>query len=95
MLDAWYVDHWSPALDLKIIWHTVAALRRDEVPVRVDELQHPARGAGREPCLNPPVRSGSEFHWDPAALLSTEQSGGPMPWLPPGHVLCSRRVAGR
>ena len=37
-LDRWYVDHWSPALDLKIIWQTVATLRRDEVPVRVDEL---------------------------------------------------------
>ena len=31
VLDAWYVDHWSPALDLKIIWHTAAALRRDEL----------------------------------------------------------------
>ena len=31
VLDSWYVDHWSPALDLKIIWHTAAALRRDEL----------------------------------------------------------------
>ena len=31
VLDSWYVDHWSPALDLKIIWRTAAALRRDEL----------------------------------------------------------------
>ena len=38
VLDRWYVDHWSPALDLRILWRTVATLRRDEAPVRVDEL---------------------------------------------------------
>jgi sugar transferase EpsL len=38
VLDRWYVDHWSPALDLKILWRTVATLRRDEAPVHVDEL---------------------------------------------------------
>jgi lipopolysaccharide/colanic/teichoic acid biosynthesis glycosyltransferase len=38
VLDRWYVDNWSPALDLKILWRTVATLHRDEVPVRVDEL---------------------------------------------------------
>ncbi|HEV8175370.1 MAG TPA: sugar transferase [Actinoplanes sp.] len=37
-LDRWYVDNWSPALDLKILWRTVSTLRRDECPVRVDEL---------------------------------------------------------
>ncbi|AGZ40615.1 sugar transferase [Actinoplanes friuliensis] len=37
-LDRWYVDHWSPALDLRIIWRTVATLHRDEAPVHVDEL---------------------------------------------------------
>jgi lipopolysaccharide/colanic/teichoic acid biosynthesis glycosyltransferase len=37
-LDRWYIDHWSPALDLKIIWQTFTSLNRDEVPVRVDEL---------------------------------------------------------
>jgi lipopolysaccharide/colanic/teichoic acid biosynthesis glycosyltransferase len=37
-LDRWYVDHWSPALDLRILWRTVATLRRDEAPVHVDEL---------------------------------------------------------
>jgi lipopolysaccharide/colanic/teichoic acid biosynthesis glycosyltransferase len=37
-LDRWYVDNWSPALDLKILWRTVATLRRDDSPVRVDEL---------------------------------------------------------
>ena len=38
VLDSWYVEHWSPALDLRILWRTVATLHRDEVPVRVDEL---------------------------------------------------------
>jgi lipopolysaccharide/colanic/teichoic acid biosynthesis glycosyltransferase len=37
-LDRWYVDHWSPALDLKILWRTFATLHRDEAPVRVDTL---------------------------------------------------------
>jgi lipopolysaccharide/colanic/teichoic acid biosynthesis glycosyltransferase len=37
-LDRWYVDHRSPALDLRIIWRTVATLHRDEAPVHVDEL---------------------------------------------------------
>jgi sugar transferase EpsL len=47
-LDRWYVDHWSPALDLRIIWRTVATLQRDEVPVRVDDLNiQRAQGAGR------------------------------------------------
>ena len=30
---------------------------------------------------------GSEFHWDPAALLSAEQGGGPADWLPARHEL--------
>ena len=48
-LDAWYVDNWSPALDLRILWRTFATLRRDEVPVHVDQLniQRAARDAGR------------------------------------------------
>ena len=37
-LDRWYVDHWSPALDLRILWRTFATLHRDEAPVHVDEL---------------------------------------------------------
>ena len=37
-LDRWYVDHRSVALDLRILWRTVATLRREEVPVHVDEL---------------------------------------------------------
>jgi len=37
-LDRWYVDHWSPALDLRILWRTAATLRREEAPVHVDEL---------------------------------------------------------
>jgi lipopolysaccharide/colanic/teichoic acid biosynthesis glycosyltransferase len=36
-LDRWYVDHRSPALDLRILWRTVATLRREEAPVHVDE----------------------------------------------------------
>ncbi|MET0415441.1 MAG: sugar transferase [Actinoplanes sp.] len=38
VLDRWYVDHWSPALDLRIVWRTVVTLRRDEAPVHVDDL---------------------------------------------------------
>ena len=38
VLDRWYVDHWSPALDLRILWWTVASVRRGEPPVHVDEL---------------------------------------------------------
>ncbi len=38
VLDRWYVDHWSPALDLRIIWRTLVTLRRDEAPVHVDDL---------------------------------------------------------
>jgi sugar transferase EpsL len=37
-LDSWYVENWSPALDLKVLWRTVATLRRDECPVHVDEF---------------------------------------------------------
>jgi hypothetical protein len=35
----------------------------------------------------PPREVGSEFHWDPAALLSDEQGGGPADWLPARHEL--------
>ncbi len=38
ILDRWYVDHWSPALDLRIIARTVTDLRRGEPPVHVDTL---------------------------------------------------------
>jgi lipopolysaccharide/colanic/teichoic acid biosynthesis glycosyltransferase len=38
VLDRWYVDNWSPALDLRIIWRTLTSLHRDEPPVHVDEL---------------------------------------------------------
>jgi lipopolysaccharide/colanic/teichoic acid biosynthesis glycosyltransferase len=48
VLDRWYVDHWSPALDLRILWRTATSLHRDDVPVRVDELNiQRAREAGR------------------------------------------------
>ncbi|GAB2614841.1 sugar transferase [Paractinoplanes abujensis] len=38
ILDRWYVDHWSPLLDLRIIARTVTDLRRGEPPVHVDTL---------------------------------------------------------
>ena len=38
ILDRWYVDNWSPALDLRIVWRTFADLRRGEPPVHVDTL---------------------------------------------------------
>jgi lipopolysaccharide/colanic/teichoic acid biosynthesis glycosyltransferase len=48
VLDRWYVDHWSPALDLRILWRTATTLQRDDVPVRVDELNiERTREAGR------------------------------------------------
>jgi lipopolysaccharide/colanic/teichoic acid biosynthesis glycosyltransferase len=47
-LDRWYVDNWSPVLDLRIIWRTVTTLHRDEAPVHVDELNiQRARDLGR------------------------------------------------
>jgi lipopolysaccharide/colanic/teichoic acid biosynthesis glycosyltransferase len=38
ILDRWYVDNWSPLLDLKIIWRTFTSLSRGEPPVHVDDL---------------------------------------------------------
>jgi sugar transferase EpsL len=38
VLDRWYVDHWSPALDLRILWRTATSLHRGEPPVHVDQL---------------------------------------------------------
>ncbi|MBB2944528.1 lipopolysaccharide/colanic/teichoic acid biosynthesis glycosyltransferase [Actinoplanes lutulentus] len=38
ILDRWYVDNWSPALDLKILWETAVTLQRGEPPVHVDTL---------------------------------------------------------
>jgi hypothetical protein len=35
----------------------------------------------------PPREIGSEFHWDPAALLTPVPGGGPRPLLPAGHAL--------
>jgi sugar transferase EpsL len=45
VLDRWYVDHWSPALDLRILWRTVASVRRGEPPVHADELNIQRRQA--------------------------------------------------
>jgi lipopolysaccharide/colanic/teichoic acid biosynthesis glycosyltransferase len=50
VLDAWYVDHWSPALDLKILWRTAAAVLRDELDspwARSPEFQDPGPDAQR------------------------------------------------
>ncbi len=38
VLDRWYVDNWSPALDLKILLRTAVSLNRDEPPVHVDQI---------------------------------------------------------
>ncbi|MBM2623301.1 sugar transferase [Actinoplanes sp. LDG1-06] len=38
ILDRWYVDHWSPLLDLRIIGRTFTDLRRGEPPVHIDTL---------------------------------------------------------
>ncbi|GAA0470375.1 lipopolysaccharide/colanic/teichoic acid biosynthesis glycosyltransferase [Actinoplanes campanulatus] len=38
ILDRWYVDNWSPLLDLRIVWRTAVSLNRDEPPVHVDQL---------------------------------------------------------
>jgi lipopolysaccharide/colanic/teichoic acid biosynthesis glycosyltransferase len=38
VLDRWYVDNWSPALDLRILWRTAVSLQREEPPVHIDEL---------------------------------------------------------
>jgi len=37
--------------------------------------------------LEPPREVGSEFHWDPAALLGAEQGGGLPSWLPARRAL--------
>lgn len=38
VLDRWYVDNWSPLLDLRILWRTAVTLNRGEPPVHVDQL---------------------------------------------------------
>jgi sugar transferase EpsL len=45
VLDRWYVDHWSAALDLRILWWTATSLRRGEPPVHADELNIQRRKA--------------------------------------------------
>ena len=45
VLDRWYVDHWSPALDLRILWRTATSLQRGEPPVHVDEINIQRRQA--------------------------------------------------
>ncbi|MFC7528415.1 sugar transferase [Actinoplanes sp. GCM10030250] len=37
-LDRWYVDNWSPMLDLRILLRTALTVNRDEPPVHVDTL---------------------------------------------------------
>lgn len=41
-LDHWYIDHWSLALDLRILWRTVLAIGRPE-PVAVPDDFHTRR----------------------------------------------------
>ncbi|MFC4069227.1 sugar transferase [Actinoplanes subglobosus] len=52
VLDRWYVDNWSPALDLKIVWRTAITLNRGEPPVHVDRIniarQQPAASRADE-----------------------------------------------
>lgn len=38
VLDRWYIDNWSPWLDLRIVWRTFTGLHRGEPPVHVDTL---------------------------------------------------------
>ena len=38
ILDRWYVDNWSPALDLRILMRTALTVNRGEPPVHVDTL---------------------------------------------------------
>ena len=43
-LDVWYVDHWSLALDIRILWRTVGqVLRREGVEVAQDLADLPLR----------------------------------------------------
>ncbi|MBU2666815.1 sugar transferase [Actinoplanes bogorensis] len=51
ILDRWYVDHWSPMLDLRIIVRTFADLRRGEPPVHVDTLNI-ARSTSTSPSFS-------------------------------------------
>ncbi|WP_083448974.1 sugar transferase [Actinoplanes rectilineatus] len=44
-LDRWYVDNWSPALDLRILWRTALTVQRGEPPVHVDTLNIERSGA--------------------------------------------------
>ncbi|SNY56503.1 Sugar transferase involved in LPS biosynthesis (colanic, teichoic acid) [Paractinoplanes atraurantiacus] len=38
ILDRWYVDNRTPALDMRILWRTFTSLNRGEPPVHVDHL---------------------------------------------------------
>ncbi|MEU4619400.1 sugar transferase [Actinoplanes sp. NPDC023801] len=48
VLDRWYVDNWSPLLDLKILWRTAVSLNRDEPPVHVDQINITRQQAATE-----------------------------------------------
>lgn len=54
-LDVWYVDHWSLALDAKIIWRTVASVIRKE-------------GIAQVGNATMPEFMGSEQHREPGAV---------------------------
>jgi lipopolysaccharide/colanic/teichoic acid biosynthesis glycosyltransferase len=56
-LDVWYVDHWSLALDLKILWRTVLGVFRGAdvvVGQDVDEVDDIGLSADRERLERPP-----------------------------------------
>lgn len=50
LLDIWYIDHWSPALDLRILWRTLSVIvrgeRRDERALQ-EAKDHALRTYGR------------------------------------------------
>ncbi|MEV0902988.1 sugar transferase [Actinoplanes sp. NPDC049802] len=50
VLDRWYVDNWSPLLDLRIMWRTAISLNRGEPPVHVDQLNITRQQAVAEPA---------------------------------------------
>ncbi|GAA4952152.1 sugar transferase [Actinoplanes utahensis] len=50
ILDRWYVDNWSPLLDLKILVRTAISLNRGEPPVHVDQLNIARQQTVTEPA---------------------------------------------
>ncbi|MEU4420142.1 sugar transferase [Actinoplanes sp. NPDC024001] len=72
ILDRWYVDNWSPALDLKILWRTAVTLQRGEPPVHVDQLniqraQHAQPPAQASPASAAPAEAAPDQDMSRAA----------------------------